>query len=439
MPHVRLLTACIFASLLGLTLQLRAAESTGITVCLPSDQYTRGTGEPPGATVARGEELFQQALQAAEAGEVSRAFQLAACALVEDPDHADARRVLGYELVEGQWLTPYGKQMHAAGRTWHPKFGWIALDDLTRYEQGERRAGRRWLSAEADRALHERIERGWQIRTDHFSVTTNHSLEAGVQLARELEAVYQLWRQLFAGCFLSKQEVRDLFDGKRQARGQSKPFKVVYYRTRDEYIATLRGRQPRIAETQGIYFDNLGTSYFFAGEDADAAARNATLYHEAVHQMFHESLDGLKNIGALNNFWIVEAIAVYFESLQRESDFRYLLGSPTAGRLPAAIQRRLVDNYYIPFTELVALGKEDLQRRDDLAPLYSQAAGLATFLMQYDGGRYREPLAQYLKAVYASKPTDATLADLCGTTYGELDRQYSEFLQNLSHTGDNAK
>ena len=387
------------------------------------------------ANAARGEELFHEARQAAEAGEVSRAFQLAACALVEDPDHAEARRVLGYELVEGQWLTPYGKQMHAAGRQWHPKFGWIAPDDLPRYERGERRAGRRWLSAEADRTLHEKIDRGWQIRTDHFSVTTNHSLEAGVELASELEAVYQLWRQLFAGCFLSKQEVRDLFAGKRQARGQSKPFKVVYYRTRDEYVAALRGRQPRIADTQGIYFDNLGTSYFFADEDGDAATRNATLYHEAVHQMFYESLDGGKNVGQLSNFWIVEGIAVYFESLQRQSDSRFLLGSPTAGRMPAAIHRRLVDNYYIPLAELVALGKQNLQRRDDLAPFYSQAAGLATFLMQYDGGRYREPLAQYLQAVYAGKATDSTLADLCGTTFDELDRQYSEFLQNLSQSG----
>ena len=435
MPPFRLLTACIFAlSLLGLTLQMRAAESTGITVCLPSDQYTRATGEPPVAPPARGDELFQQASHAAEAGDVARAFQLAACALVEDPDHAEARRVLGYQRVDGQWLTPYGKQMHAAGREWHPKFGWIASADLPRYQQGERRAGRRWLTAEADRTLHENIDRGWQIRTDHFLVTTNHSLEAGVELAGELETVYQLWRQLFAGCFLSEQEVRDLFAGKRQARGQSKPFKVVYYRTRDEYIAALRARQPRIADTQGIYFDNVGTSYFFAGDDAaDVAARNATLYHEAVHQMFHESLGGEKNVGALNNFWIVEGIALYFESLRRESGSQFTLGSPTAGRVPAAVHRRLVDNYYVPIAELVALGKQDLQRRDDLGPLYSQAAGLATFLMQFDGGRYRDPLARYLQAVYAGKATEASFADLCGTSDDELDRQYLEFLRNLTN------
>lgn len=384
-------------------------------------------------TKARGEQLFEQAREAAEAGEVSRAFQLAACALMADPDHAEARRVLGYEQVNGKWFTPYGKQMHDRGREWHPKYGWIEPADLPRYEQGERRAGRRWLSAEDDRKLHAHIDRGWQIRTDHFLVTTNHSLEAGVELASELEAVYQLWRQLFAGCYLSESEVRDLFAGKRQARGQSKPFKVVYYRNRDEYVEALRSRQPRIAETQGIYFDELGVSYFFASDDEeDVAARNATLYHEAVHQMFHESLGGKKNVGAKHNFWIVEGIAVYFESLQRESDQQFKLGQPTAGRLPAAAHRLFVDNYYVPLAELTALGKLDLQGRNDLAPLYSQAAGLATFLMQYDGGRYREPLARYLQAVYSGKANDQTLAELCGVGYGELDRQYREYLRALA-------
>jgi hypothetical protein len=428
---VRLLSAGFFLIILtGDVPSLRAAEPTGITVCLPSDQYTQATSEPPVSTAGNGEGFFKQAQTAAEAGDVSRAFQLASCALGSDPHHIEARRVLGYEHVDSKWLTPYGKQMHLAGREWNPKFGWIAPADLPRFEQGERLAGRRWLSGEADRALHENIERGWQIRTDHFLVTTNHSLEAGVELASELEAVYQIWRQLFAGCYLNQQEVRDLFAGKRLPRGQSKPFKVVYYRNRDEYVAALRARQPRIADTLGIYFDTIGTSYFFASEDQeDKAARNATLSHEAVHQMFHESLGKKKDVGELNNFWIVEGIALYFESLQRQANGNFTIGETAAGRLPAAMHRRFVDGYYVPLSELVTLGKQDLQRRTDLAPLYSQMAGLATFLMQYDGGRYREPLAKYLQAVYSGKATDSTLAELCGESYAVLDRQYLEFLR----------
>ena len=59
---------------------------------------------------------FDLAKQAADAGQLSLAFQWATEALRENPDHADARRVLGYEQRDGQWLTAYGVKMFDAGR-----------------------------------------------------------------------------------------------------------------------------------------------------------------------------------------------------------------------------------------------------------------------------------------------------------------------------------
>ena len=61
--------------------------------------------------------LFELAKRAAEAGQLSLAFEWATEAVRENPDHADARRVLGYELHDGQWLTPFAKRMVDAGKT----------------------------------------------------------------------------------------------------------------------------------------------------------------------------------------------------------------------------------------------------------------------------------------------------------------------------------
>ena len=55
-----------------------------------------------------------------------------------------------------------------------------------------------------------------------------------------------------------------LFAGDRNARTQSRPFRVFYYRDQDEYVDALRRRQPRIAETLGIYFDTTREAHFFA-------------------------------------------------------------------------------------------------------------------------------------------------------------------------------
>ncbi|MEX2315698.1 MAG: hypothetical protein WD669_01005 [Pirellulales bacterium] len=379
------------------------------------------------------DEVFALAKQAAEAGELSLAFQWASESLRENPDQADARRVLGYERRGDQWLTAYGAQMADAKepKVWHPRFGWIAAADESRYQAGQRLVGGRWVTAAADAARRTNLENGWLVRTDHFLVRTDHSLEAAVELAARLERLHQVWRQLFAGFYLTDREVRELFAGQRPPRRQSQPMRVYYHRDKDKYVAALAKRQPRIAETLGIYFDAQREAHFFAGDDANAG----TLYHEAVHQMFQESRSAARNVGSTANFWIVEGVATYFETLREHSDDAagryYTIGESTAGRLPAARERLLKDGYYVPLGELVGWGKDDVQHRPDIAKLYSQSSGLAAFLMDAERGRYREPLVRYLNDVYAGRDNSESLAKATGVQYAELDAAYRRFMESL--------
>jgi hypothetical protein len=389
--------------------------------------------------------LFALAKQAADAGQLSLAFQWATETLRENPDHADARRVLGYEKRDGRWLTPYGVRMAEAGKAWHPQFGWLAAIDVARYEAGERLAGSRWLSAEQDSARHREMKNGWQVRTDHFLVTTNHSLAAAAELAARLERLHQVWRQLFAGFYLTENEVRRLFGGERQPRRQVRPFRVYYYRDRDQYVEALRRRQPRIAETLGIYFDDVREANFFAESEAGAegsaagAGRTggppvATLYHEAVHQLFQETKPAAKRIGELANFWVIEGVATYFETLREHDDPKaglyFTIGESDAGRLPAARQR-MREGFYVPLEELTQMGKRDVQRHAQIAKLYGQSSSLAAYLMDGEKGRYREALVGYLDAVYSGRDTARSLAEATGVSYSELDGQYRRHAESL--------
>ena len=270
-----------------------AAAATGSLIFVAENQYSGDSQSDKRLRERRDEyanALFTLAKQAAEAGQLSLAFQWATETLRENPDHADARRVLGYEQRNGQWLTAYGAQMADAkeAKVWHPRFGWIAAADSARVEAGERLVNGRWVSAATDAARHTTIANGWVVRTDHFLVRTDHSLEAGVELAARLERLHQVWRQLFAGFYLSEREVRELFAGKRQPRLLTQPMRVFYYRNKDEYVAALAKRQPRIAETLGIYFDNEKESHFYAGDDASAG----TLYHGPSPVISGNAADG---------------------------------------------------------------------------------------------------------------------------------------------------
>jgi hypothetical protein len=230
--------------------------------------------------------------------------------------------------------------------------------------------------------------------------------------------------------------VQQLFAGEREPRQRHRPFRVYYHRDKRDYANELQRRQPRIAETLGIYFDADREAHFFAADDGESNDHNTpTLHHEAVHQLFQETRPAARQVGRDRNFWIIEGIATYFETLREHRDPQtglfYTIGESTEGRLPAARERLLVKEYFVPLDELTRLGKDGLQRYPELAKLYSQSAGLAAMLMDGAGGRYREPLVEYLTAVYAGRDDYNSLSEATGASTEELDATYREYLESL--------
>src|SRR3954454_5422538 len=87
---------------------------TGSLLFIASDENSPARPDDETTLAARkkyAEALFELAKEAAGTGQPSLAFQWATETLRENPDHADARRVLGYVDRDGKWLTPYGVKM----------------------------------------------------------------------------------------------------------------------------------------------------------------------------------------------------------------------------------------------------------------------------------------------------------------------------------------
>src|SRR5262249_17525633 len=151
---------------------------------------------------------------------------------------------------------------------------------VARYEKGERNYQGRWLPAAEEQALRSDLKRGWRVESEHYVVTTNHSLEGGVALVRRVGNIPPRWRPGVVACAPTRRRLEG-----RAPRKDTKQHQVVYFRDRDEYNRALRSSQPKIDMTLGIYFDQPRTAYFFAGDEQEAG----TLFHEATHQLFHES------------------------------------------------------------------------------------------------------------------------------------------------------
>jgi len=370
--------------------------------------------------------LFALAQAAAKEQEYSLAVKFVYETLREQPQHPEAMKLLGYQVVGGTRLSPYELTKQRAGYVWHAAYGWIKQDQVARYEKGERNLGGRWVSAADDARIHATMRNPWYIDTENFRIATNHSLEEGVRLATSLEKLNQVWRQLFARYHTPEAEWKRLFEGGEPRRDPARKLNnVVYYRTKAEYVNDLVKFEPLIGITSGIFLNRDDKAYFFADPEKN---QDSFLFHEVTHQLFALSKRTLK-VGERGNFWIVEGIACQMESLKLHDDFAELGGSDNPRMLAA--RARFKANFYMPLVDFTALSRDQLQKNPDIKALYSQASGLASFLMYGEQGKYREAAVDFLDAIYTNKDTPLTLTQRIGRSYSELDADYRRYLESL--------
>jgi len=351
-------------------------------------------------------------------------YRLVLDAIRANPDHEGARRVLGYQKYRSQWHTPYEIRMLSSGMVWNEKFGWLEKNDVARYERGERRLGSAWIDAANDAALHADITSGWDIETEHYRIRTNHTIEAAVALGMKLEDLNRAWRQIFLGYYATAAEVQSLLGGTAADIGQPPRMEVVYFHNQQQYQQALKPIMSDVGISMGLYVAANRTAYFYAGSEDS----QRTMYHEATHELFQQSRRVADGAGEKANCWLIEGIAMYMESFRREGD-SFVLGGLNDVRLEAARYHLEKNDFYLPFAQLVRLGVRDIQTHPDIAKLYSQIAAMTSFLVHYEGGRYRDALVSCLVATYDGNQDPELLTRATGTNYAELDKQYRAYMK----------
>lgn len=375
-------------------------------------------------------QLYLLSRRALHGGNPGYAYDLVREVAVQDPDHTKAREILGFVPYNKRWVTPFAKKMLRDGQVWSDQFGWLPQAHLPRYLNGERIVDGKWMSAAKEAEIRRDFAHAWVIKTDHYKIQTNYSLERGVELGQALEQFYEFFHQTFAGFFNDPEQLQKLFDGKASSNSRAgKQYLINYYRTRDEYVSRLQPAFPQIAVTNGIYLTGDRTAHFYHDPMND---HEATLFHEGTHQLFFESHYQNRAIGESAHFWIIEGIACYMESFRR-GEGEFSVGDPRYIRFAGARMNALDQNYYVPFQEFDGLGMREFQNAPMLVKNYTQAAGMAHFFMQYDGGRYRDALVAHLVQLYSANSLKRNgpqrLDELTGTSPRELDRQYVDWLK----------
>lgn len=331
-------------------------------------------------------ELFGLADEIAKSGDGTTAYQLLHEILHHDPTHKETRRVLGLGAPSSSRIA------RRPGTRNHPDFGW---------QRG----------------------RYWQIESEHYRITTNASADAGADLASKLETFHSVWQQVFFRYWSANESLVERFRGGNSRLGTRKKLAVVLFADRDAYVKQLERYEPQIGISLGYYMKGEQTAFFYAGDESV----EPTWYHEATHQLFQELGASIADVGEISNFWIVEGIAVYMESLVAHDGY-LTLGGVDAERLQYARVRALTGEFYLPLADLVRLGREDLQRHKDIRHIYTQAAGLTHFLMDGANRGHRQALVDFITLLYLGRAEPNTLASRCGVSLEALDQEYKAFL-----------
>lgn len=383
------------------------------------------------------DDLYLMSRRAMREGMPSFAMELVYEVAWHNPDHASARRMLGFARYEDGWTTPYTSSMLRRGYVWHERFGWLPRSHVARYENGERNYNGHWISAEREAAIRSDFRNAWRVRTEHFEIMTDYSLERGVELGTALEDFHRFFVREFAAFFNTPQQMEALFDaGSANTRDTGDRHLIHYYRSRQEFIDRLRPKQPGIEVSNGLYMPADRTAYFYHDPD-NLDANMETMFHEVTHQLLGESTRRPVDVGQDANFWIIEGIACYMESFDR-TDGRLSVGNPLHGRIHWARVRVLEEDFYIPLRRFTSLGMLQFQRAGDkptLQKYYSQATGLAHFFMHYDEGRYRDSLIEHLSQIYSPdariRARIQGMDELTGVSFEDLDGQYRAYLGSL--------
>jgi hypothetical protein len=310
----------------------------------------------------------------------------------------------------------------------HEKFGWLPKPYIPKYEAGQRLLDNRWVSVEQERAVRGTWEKAWEIETPHYRIRTNEGLEPGVAFGRRAEELYDVFFRAFIGYFNPKKQSELLF--KVDDRPLDKKHLIYYFAKKEDYEAEGKAKHGGLFGGKlplGFYTTSDLACHFYHTGDFDLH----TLYHEGAHQLFSESRTEPGGFGqGGGGYWVVEGVACYMETLQREEDGDFRIGNTNNGRIRhAAAQAK--EGKQKPLRALMAMDQGAFMQGDALSN-YNQSAAVALFLMHGRDGRYRDDFVRLVDLVYRGKGgTLDTLSALLGVPGEQIEKEWLEFMKAL--------
>ncbi len=288
----------------------------------------------------------------------------------------------GWKAYIQLWKAHHDNPSEAAIR----RYLGLPLDGKTEVTQRPGRAAPSWLAWQTGSYT--------QLSTPHFVVYSRADPETSLRVAEDLERCYWVWTQMFfplwecqpqvtatLGDDRTSRSIVELLRGRSSRLTARRKLRIVLFRDAAEYQQTID--VPGVERSTGFYSDEKQTTFLYGSAVDDAPTRR----HELVHQLFREATSsglGRQMPGTEAEFWLIEGIAGYFESLHFGDGYA-TVGGWDSPRLQFARFRFFVVGDRMPLSELRKQGRLAAQSRSDIARWYAHAIAQVHHLL--DGGK----------------------------------------------------
>ena len=341
------------------------------------------------------ESLFAVAKTLAARGNEGEAYRALFEVLMLSPTHPQSLKILGptlNDLFSEMSTQPKITRMRKAERT----YGWPANT---------------WF----------------RIDSEHYTILSNASAQDLREIIIALERLYVVWDQVFYDYWAPQGRLLDAFsDQEPLNHRRTRKHAIVVFASRQDYVDRLNGTAPNIEDSKGYYAVKRRQSLFYLGDPS----LQKTWLHEATHQLFQERFAARQSVGDRANFWLVEGIAMYMESLVDKGQYA-TLGGMFSGRLQYARFNLFTRQFFRPIEELCELGQQEFQNDPRVRQLYSESAGVTHWLMSGGEIKRQKHIMELLKRVYQAKAQPDTLLTLTGWSIDSANRDYIRFARPL--------
>lgn len=254
-----------------------------------------------------------------------------------------------------------------------------------------------WVPFSTADRLGEDFAKAWSLRSEHFTLRSAAGLRVGLNTLLELEALYQVFH--------------DLFGASLQLFELVEPIPVNLYRT--------RAQMPNLSDNVSAYFSASEPALFtYAADD-----RAWGLLHEGTHALQHFFFErAAKSRGALPA-WLDEGWAEYMDGRVHS-------------RVPGKLAARERSVMAVHSTVLASVGKDELygvhrllnfKHSDFMASSrqdtkYAQSWALFRYLFEHPDAVVRQQFVEYLRAAAIGQGQASTFRRIFARLERELDR-----------------